>query len=282
MTANEIVAKLKPLPVSRAGLRLIKLLDQPDRDNERIIQILKCDAMLTAKVLRSCNSAGCALKGRVASVDQAVLLLGYNQILRIVLSVALAEAMRVPLKAYAFDGNDLWLHSFAAAAAAETLALDGLVSDIDPSSAYTAGLLHDIGKVALHQFLKPDLVLSLRQQIAEQGLSRPDAEKVVIGADHAEVGAGLLAQWELPAEIIEAVANHHHPLVEPRPRLSALTFMANLISHLAGSAPGWESYAVHLDGAAAAALGITRERVDYLVMAVRESIERAEAFIVVE
>src|SRR6266511_2009210 len=102
MTARELVAKVKDLPVaSPAATCLIGLLGDPSASNDDIVQVLKCESVLTAKLLRLCNGSSLALKGRVSSVDQAVMLLGHEEILRLVLALSLNQPLSVPIPGYA-------------------------------------------------------------------------------------------------------------------------------------------------------------------------------------
>ncbi len=143
MTANEMVARARNLPpVSQAALRLVSLLDQPAVGNDDIVPVLRCDDVLTAKLLRACNSPYFGLEEPVASVDQAVLFLGHQQILHIVLTLAFGGAMVLPLPGYAIEASELWRHSLTTAAAAEALAGGGINLSVDPSVAFTIGLLH--------------------------------------------------------------------------------------------------------------------------------------------
>jgi len=213
MTAQELVAQIKNLPpVSYAALKLVNLLDQPSVSNDEVVQVL------TAKLLRACNSPYFGLEDPVSSVDQAVFLLGHQQILHIVLTLAFGSSMVVPLPGYAVEANELWRHSLITATAAETVV--GEIPDVnmEPAVAFTVGLLHDIGKLILGQALTGDLQADIRQRVEQEHLSRSEAEKLVVGTDHSEVGACLLQEWHLPEDIVEAVANHHHPVLEPRPR----------------------------------------------------------------
>jgi HD-like signal output (HDOD) protein len=100
----------------------------------------------------------------------------------------------------------------------------------------------------------------------------------VLGTDHAEVGALLLQRWHLPDDLVEAVANHHQPVLKPRPRLSVVTHLANCVAHLTGSAPGWDGYAVRISEAVVTSLAITPEQIEQLVFNVRESSDRVEQF----
>jgi putative nucleotidyltransferase with HDIG domain len=279
MTATEIINKVKNLPpISQAALRLVNLLEQASISNDEIVQVIKCDNVLTAKLLRACNSPYFGLDEPVASVDQAVLMLGHQQILHIVLTLAFGSAMVVPLPGYAVEANELWRHSLLTATASEIVACEAYHMNVETPVAFTVGLLHDIGKLALSQAITADVQNEIRRLVEQDGLARVEAERKVLGADHAEVGACLLLSWNLPDEIIEAVAHHHQPVCEPRPQLSVITHLANCLAHLAGSAPGWDGFAVRVDPRAIAALNLDETRLENLVAETRNAFERVDQF----
>ncbi len=279
MTAKELVAQVKNLPpVSHAALKLVGLLDQAAVSNEDVVQVLKFDNVLTAKLLRACNSPYYGFDEPVASVEQAVLILGHQQILHIVLSIAFGGAMSAPLPGYSAEAKDLWAHSLTTAMAADRLARSGISLDVEPAVAFTAGLLHDIGKLALNQVLSPEAQGDIRRRIQDGNVSRAEAEAAVLGTDHGAVGACLLESWRLPAEIVEAVANHHRPVVAPMVKLSAPIHVANCIAHMIGSAPGWEGFAERTQEAAAAALDLNPEKIEDLVIAAHEASAQVQHF----
>ena len=100
----------------------------------------------------------------------------------------------------------------------------------------------------------------------------------MIGTDHSKVGACLLDNWRLPAAIVEAVLNHHHPRFDPEPQLSVMIHVANQLAHHAGSSIGWESFGERVDARANQALGITPMEFDALLIGVCESSERIKQF----
>ncbi len=277
MTTEEIVAKVKNLtPVSHAALRLVSLLDQAAVGNDEVVQVLKFDTVLTAKLLRACNSPYFGFEDPVSSVEQAVLVLGHQQILHLVLSLAFSGAMNTPLPGYAAEGGELWRHSLTTAMASETLARSGLPVDFEAPVAFTAGLLHDIGKLVFNHVLTEETQTIIRTRITDGGLARTDAEREVVGADHAEVGAYLLQSWKLPEDIVEAVGNHHQPVCQPRPKLSVLTHVGNCLAHLVGSTMGWEGYAVRAEAQATDTLEITPEKLEDLMIAVHDAAAKVQ------
>jgi putative nucleotidyltransferase with HDIG domain len=277
MTANEMVAQVKNLPpVSHAALKLVSLLDNPDAGNEEVVEVLKHDNVLTAKLLRACNSPAIGLQEQVSSVDQAVLILGHTQILQMVTALTFGGPMSSKLPGYAIDADELWRHSLVCANASELLARKN-AEFIEPTVAFTVGLLHDIGKLVMGQLLNEESQKAVRGRIA-QGLTACEAEREYFGADHAEVGACLLQQWRLPDEIVEAVANHHKPVLEPKPGYSVVTHLGNCLAHLAGATPGWEAYALRGDDKALKFLALDAPAVEQLIIGVQESFVRADKF----
>lgn len=279
MTAKELVAQVKNLPpVSHAALKLVGLLDQAAVSNEDVVQVLKYDNVLTAKLLRACNSPYYGFDEPVASVEQAVLILGHQQILHIVLSIAFAGAMSTPLPGYSAEAKDLWNHSLITAMTADRIARTNTAMDIEPAVAFTAGLLHDIGKIAMNHVLTAEVQDDIRRRIHDGNSSRMEAEVQVLGTDHGEVGACLLETWRLPADIVEAVANHHRPVVTPKPKLSAPIHIANCVAHMIGSAAGWESMAERPSEAAAAALELSPESIEDLIISAHDSAKQVQHF----
>lgn len=144
--------------------------------------------------------------------------------------------------------------------------------------AFTAGLLQDIGELVIGGVLTVEMVARMRERVESGAVSRIEAEREVLATDHAEVGANLLKSWNVPDEIVEAVANHHQPVMSPVPQLSVVTHMADCLAHLTGGAPGWGSYAVRISPQVVEALNLDSDRLDALIVTTRESIERTERF----
>jgi putative nucleotidyltransferase with HDIG domain len=219
-----------------------------------------------------CNSAETAALEPVVSLDQALLLLGDNAIFRMVCSIGFGSALTVA-PGYDTEANGLWTHSLAAAVGAEYLAGMGGYGNFSPPTAFTAGLLHDIGKAVISRALTPRDRVEIRAKITGQSMSRTEAEKAVLGANHCEVGACLLELWALPEPIIEAVANHHCPVVEPAIKLSAVVYLANCAAHLSTSGPNWEAQAETAKQMAAQTLGMDPDTVGDMFSGIHEAMD---------
>jgi putative nucleotidyltransferase with HDIG domain len=279
MTAIALVQKVKNFPpVSQAALKMISLLDKASVDNDDIVQVLKYDNVLTAKLLKACNAPSFGLGEPVASVDQAVLYLGHQQIHHIVMTLAFGSVMTVSSLPYTMEVNDLWQHSVVTAMAVETVLDQVPQLDANASVAFTASLLHDIGKLVFGQALSAEQLREIRDLAERKQIPGPAAEKEILGVDHAETGAALLQNWRLPESIVEAVGNHHRPALKPDIRLSTLVHLANGVAHHASPPPGQNPHDLLLADAVVAEFGINAEKLESMAAAARESFEHVDRF----
>ena len=273
MTAEEIVAQAKDLPVvSETARRLTMQLNQPKLHRDELVKTIRCDHVLTAKLLRVCNSAFCGVPEQVVSVDQALSILGDRVIFRMVCAIGFGGALGWTEPGYAVEANGLWAHSLSTGVGSEYLAKVEFQDDFLPSAAFTAGLLHDIGKTVINKILTPKARADIRSKIFHESLSRFAAEKAVLGADHSEVGACLLQRWSLPEIIIEAVANHHSPVTKPAIQLSAVVYLANCVALLSGTAPGWEARLAEANSMNAQVFGMDLKKMEKIVSGIQNEI----------
>ncbi len=279
MTANEIIARVKDLPVvSETARKLAVQLNQPDLHRDELVETVRCDNVLTAKLLRVCNSAGWGLRQPVVSVDHALLILGDNAIFRMVCAIGFGGALGLTAAGPDTEAGDLWIHSLKTGVGSEYLAEVESYGGFLPSAAFTAGLLHDIGKTVINKILTPRARADLRAKSSGDSLSRLAAEKAVLGADHTEVGACLLQRWSLPEVIVQAVANHHAPVTRPAVQLSAVVYLANCAAHLPDNAPGWEERLAQASQSSAEILGMAPKRVEELLSGIHQVMQALPQF----
>ena len=203
-----ILAKVKSFPSMPGSTeKLLKLLDNPDTSAAHIGQFLRYDPGLSAKLLKLTNSAYFGLPCKVGSVKQAVVLLGWRRLVQLVMASCVNAVMDKPVPGYDLSAGELWRHSIAVSVAAEDLAKELKISASE--EIFTAALLHDVGKLVFGRFVKEDL--EKIETEASIGISFEVAERIVLGTDHAEIGAQILKNWSFPTALVNAVRWHHDP-----------------------------------------------------------------------
>ncbi|MBI4878658.1 MAG: HDOD domain-containing protein [Planctomycetes bacterium] len=197
-------------PLSATASRLADIVSAEDFDLREVAEVVSYDQALTGRVLRSANSVLRGGSREIATVKDAVARLGSG----VVLSYAIASAMRGrmagALPAYGYAEGELFQHSVCAALAAETLKARCRGAPVPPE-AFTAALLHDVGKLVLGRFLDEDVLRILSEASDGRGMSRLDAETEVLGVHHAELGALVSRAWNLPDSITHGIKFHHAP-----------------------------------------------------------------------
>lgn len=208
MQAKQIASAIKSFPgMPGTAVKLLALIDDPTMRVSQIEGILRKDPGLTANVLRLANSAYFGIPSKVGSIRQAVILLGLKRLIQMVIAACVSAIMDKPVPGYDLPAGELWRHSIAVSVAAE-----GLVKELKIDAAeeiFTAALLHDVGKLVLGEFVKDDF--KQIETAVSQGLAFEVAETIVLGTNHADVGAQILTNWSLPPEIVKAVQWHHIP-----------------------------------------------------------------------
>lgn len=196
-------------PLSPTLVKLAELISDPNADIQAVVKTLSLDPSLAGAVLRQANSARFGGRSEIATVKDAVVRLGPGTILGLATQAGVRQTADRSLPQYGFSEGDFWRHCCAASYAVD--ALRKQIRSPIPAAASTAALLHDIGKLAMAQFLSADVLKSIWHSRNDAGHSRNEAEREILGVDHAEVG-GLIAQhWRLPDLIRLGITHHHEP-----------------------------------------------------------------------
>jgi putative nucleotidyltransferase with HDIG domain len=240
--------------------RLNEVIQSSSATVPQVAEILRGDPATSAKLLRLVNSPHFGVPGGVADVARAIPFVGFNQLYQLVLSIGVMDV--VGAAAGLFDPRELWMHSLTVATAAREIA--GEVKFPDPGSAFTAGLLHDIGKIALAR-LEPDRELT----------------------SHEWLGGRLAQLWRFPSKLAGAIEHHHAVCVPERAAQisAALRPLAEIVAvadHLAHDIAGAvDAFADDGDPRARGLLersGVGADRIDDVVDRVRKHLERSKAF----
>lgn len=208
MTPHEIAASTVSLAsLPRAYHRIDEMLTDTRYGAADIGQVIRHEPALTVRLLRMVNSAYFGLATRIDNVPLAISVLGTKALHELVLTTCVASAF-TRIDTRLVDVADFWHHSVYCGIMARLLSKRLRIAESE--QIFVAGLLHDIGKLAIYQQL-PEQAAEVLARFADSGAPLYEVERDVLGFTHAEVGEALLRQWDLPAVFCEVAAHHHAP-----------------------------------------------------------------------
>jgi putative nucleotidyltransferase with HDIG domain len=206
---DEILTRAGELPPFPAVIqRVMALMADPLVGADKILDVVKYDQAITARVIKMCNSTIIGGAMPVSTLRDALVRIGNKQLLQIIMSAGGTELLQRELQGYGLGSGDLWKHSMLCALLAESLC--DVVKYPYPDKAFTAGLLHDVGKLAMAEAVN-DEYETIRQASEAGKISFYEAENQVLGVSHAEIGGRLGEMWKFDVEMISAIRHHHAP-----------------------------------------------------------------------
>lgn len=192
--------------------KMLELVDNPKTSASSLSNLIMRDQVLTAKILKMANSSFYAFPRQISTVKLALVVLGFENVKEMALSLSVLNTFKGENNKH-FDTSSFWQHSISVGACTRMLARETCYRLA--GEAFVAGLLHDIGKLVLNQYLPAEFA-EIQTMIFEDGRECSEAEKAVLGVTHAEVGAWLAERWNLPEILVDAIRWHQHPDLCPR------------------------------------------------------------------
>lgn len=227
-TNDEVARSInKTRPIPQIALKVLRLLNEDAYNIDDLAAEVKKDQIITAKVIKLCNSVALAGLEKIDSIDHCLVIMGRNMLAKMVMNTCINGYYKnTRIGGYALCKGGLYHHALGTAILAEKIA--GITGMVSPASAYTAGLLHDIGMVVLDQFLAGGHPLFYRMRKNEIGMLA--AETDLLGTDHTRAGAMLAKKWRLPGSLFEVIAHHHCPeKAKANPELVHIVYLAELL-----------------------------------------------------
>ncbi len=271
-TLTKEVQELAPLPAAAA--KLAKLAADWEADINEVVNLIKYDEALTAAVLRYANSPMGQTRYRITSIRDAVVRLGTGRVLEIAVKAHVRGQMKRALPEYGFAEHDLWRHSVAAAIAADLLVQRSM--NKIPQLAFTAALLHDIGKLILARYMKPAVLRTIAALTHDYGMTYYQAETQVLKFSHAAVGAKIVREWGLGEEIANAIENHHE-ITASGDSITDVVRVCNIAAKTVGCGLGNEGMNLAADAGACERLGIGRHDFEALTAEVASVLPEVES-----
>ncbi len=207
ITINKIISQIDGLkPVPQVLIQLMELIDDKDAPITEVADLIIYEPVITANLLKTVNSVHFGLPRKIDSVHEAVILLGLNQIVDIILMQAMTNNFKTAQDGYGLKEGELWKQSVSSALIAKLIARH-LKTD-NKHTIFTAALIKDIGKIILNQEVA-DSLEKIKTIVEKNELSFQEAEKQVIGMDHATIGALVAEKWNFSKQMIFMIKNHH-------------------------------------------------------------------------
>jgi putative nucleotidyltransferase with HDIG domain len=225
--------------------RILKEIDDPSITIAVISEYVGLDQALAALVLQMSNSAQLGYGRTCTNLRDAVMRIGLKRLKTLLMASSAAGPLTKGLAGYRLGGGELWSHSLAAAVASELLAK--MLNYRDPEEAYVSGLLHDVGKLLLDQFVLTDYA-KIVAFIQQYKMPLWEVEEKLIGIDHARVGGLIGERWQFPIVLVDAIRYHHYPsMALANPQLPAIVNLANAIVSQQSENHGVFSSEIHPD-----------------------------------
>lgn len=275
---KSIVKKIDSLkPVPQVANKVMSIARDPNSSMSDLSKVIVYDAAVTANLLKVANSAYFGMSGKVNSVHQAIVYMGMSQVIDLVTLASSSEDLKSAQEGYDLDAGELWKYSISSALIARDLAEKKRAQD--SNLIFTAALLKDIGKVILSQHVG-DSYEKINTLVAEEGFSFREAEKEVIGIDHAELGGMVAETWKFSQKMVEIIRNHHHPDESLESYLeTAIVYLADTLCLMMGIGGGSDGLAYRFHQDVVKYLELTERDFQEIMAGFGEKLEEVEALI---
>lgn len=272
---DEVLMMVKHVPpFPKVAQRVMELLEDSNTTAAQLAEVIQFDSVITANVLKICNAAYFGLPRKISSLDEGLVVVGHDILKDIMITSCSAKFYSGNVGAgYELGEGALWKHSVASGIMAKQLIQ--FFKGVDPSSAFTAALLHDIGKRFMSSFIagEYDLVVGM---VDKKQCSFVEAEREIIGIDHAKLGGMILKNWEFPDDMKVAVESHHDMDAMEKGGLTALVALANALVVSMGIGGGVDGLATPIDGAVLGRFNINEIDIQFLMADLLDEMAKAE------
>jgi putative nucleotidyltransferase with HDIG domain len=268
----QAIDQLKPLP--QVVSHLVKIADDPQASMRDIADIITHDPLITADLLRICNSAYFGMPRKIESVQEAITLLGLEKVVNLVLIKCCRANLGRAQQGYGHQEGELWRHAVSTALISGDLA-ERLAAEARPRI-FTGALLKDIGKVILDRFVAEAFGM-IDNLVQTQGMSFKTAEKKVIGVDHAELGAIVAKKWQFSDKLVAIIQHHHLDCPAARDDLETnLVYLGDTVGMMLGLGGGSDGLAYHFYGDTLKRLKISSQDIQEIIMRFSEHQSKIE------
>jgi putative nucleotidyltransferase with HDIG domain len=243
-----VIRKIDSLtPIPQVASKIMSIVEDPESSLSDLSNVITYDSAVTANLLKVANSAYFGKPGKFDSIHQVIVYLGMDHVVDLVLLASVAGNLKPEQTGYDLQKGDLWKYSVLSALIARELANNKGIGETH--LIFTAALLKDIGKVILDQYVG-EAIKEINAIVKERDLTFREAEKQVIGIDHAELGGLVAKSWNFSPKMVEIILNHHQPQNSSISEMeSSIVYLADTICMMMGVGGGTDglAYRFHKD-----------------------------------
>jgi HD-like signal output (HDOD) protein len=233
-------------------IKVQHMIKLPGTTPTQLAKVIETDPAIVAGILKVANSAYYGFRGKVTSIQHASALFGTRRLAELIAAMSAGGMLGKAMDGYGLKAGDMWRHSIAVAVTASEIA--AAISDDVLESAYMAGLLHDVGKIILNPHLNQRAHLFDHFFSLNPGKTIQEAERHILGFDHAMIAGILCDNWNLPKAISFAIRHHHQPSTADDHQLSHIVHLADYYTGKAGMAITGKASGQELDNSSHAIL----------------------------
>jgi len=274
---GDILARIDTLnPVPQVANKVMAVSKDPQSSMGMLSEIIQYDQALTANLLKAANSAYFGLSKKVDSLHQAIVYLGMDKVVDLVLLGASSENFGQAQEGYDLDSGELWRYSVSSALIARDLAEKKHLDDTH--AVFTAALVKDIGKVVLSQYVAESFD-KINFLVSKHGFSFREAEKGVLGIDHAELGGMIAQRWKFSEKMVDIIQHHHLPMEARFETEAAIVYLADTLCMTMGIGVGSDGLAYRFQKEVLNRLGFTDRDFQEVIAGFGEQIAHVEDLI---
>ncbi len=251
-----------------------EIMADPNSGVEDLAAIIETDQSIVVRILKLINSAYYGLGREISSIRQACALLGSRTLREVIVTVSVSNVLGRKLKGYEFESGELWLHSIATGFCSRILA-EKKNRELS-NDAYTGGLLHDVGKIILDPYVleRKDAFDDFMKDETKMVL---DAEKSILGFDHAEIASDIGRKWRIPENVILAIQYHHCPSLSEGSELAYIVHTADYLVRSSGLGYEEDDLMCELEEGALEFLGLERGSFSDITFEILEYVQKLDS-----